>query len=386
MTSPPADQPARDRIHTDLDATLFVEAGAGTGKTRELIERLLRLVITGRAELRRIAASTFTEAAAAELRDRVRLRLEEAAQDEALLPEERDRCRAALDQVDAAAIETLHGFAQRILSEHPLEAGLPPLIEIQDDIRASIAFDERWAAFVDELLSDSSLEEALLRAFTLGLRLDDLRQAAWEFHQHWDRLEDCTIEVAPLPPVDVSPVLPLLGEACRLRQNCLDREDSLCRHLERMEAYRARLAAAATACCERRARACCRRCWPPCAASSWSTPTNAGATAGSSSTTCWCRPATCSAVTPLPGEMCGSSSLTSSSTSSRTPILSRSRSRRSSLARRPTAGLRPGMRRPSRTAASSSSATRSSPSTAFAAPTSVSTRGLSAASRSGRCG
>ena len=71
----PADQPARDRIHHDLDTTLFVEAGAGTGKTRELIERIVRLVASGRAELRQIAAITFTEAAAAELRDRVRLRL-----------------------------------------------------------------------------------------------------------------------------------------------------------------------------------------------------------------------------------------------------------------------------------------------------------------------
>ena len=150
----PADQAARVRIRTDLKSTLFVQAGAGTGKTRELIERIVRLVSSGTARLRSIAAITFTESAAAELRDRIRIRIEQAEQDpDALTEEERGRCRSALAELDGAAIETLHGFAQRILTEHPLEAGLPPLIEVQDEISASIAFEEHWAAFVDRLLN-----------------------------------------------------------------------------------------------------------------------------------------------------------------------------------------------------------------------------------------
>ncbi|MDZ4277850.1 MAG: UvrD-helicase domain-containing protein, partial [Dehalococcoidia bacterium] len=237
-----ADQEARERIRDDLDATLFAEAGAGTGKTHELIERILRLVSTGRAELRRIAAITFTEAAAAELRDRVRMRLEEAARGAAQLPEgERERCRAALADVDAAAIETLHGFAQRILTSHPLEAGLPPAVEVQDEIRASISFDERWAAFVDELLDDASLEDVLLRAFTMGLQVDDLRRVAEEFHENWDRLEDIEIEGAPMPKIDAAPLLELLAGACDARTRCVDPDDLLYQHLEGVETYRRRL-------------------------------------------------------------------------------------------------------------------------------------------------
>ncbi len=216
----PADQPARDRIREELDATLFVEAGAGTGKTTELVERILRLVATGRAQMPQLAAITFTEAAAAELRDRVREELEKAARDESLPPDERERCRAALDEVDAAAIETLHGFAQRILSAHPLEAGLPPLIEVQDEIRSSIAFEERWSEFVDRLLDDAALEEALLRAHILGLETKQLREVAREFHRHWDRLEDAAIEAAPLPPLDVSPLLDALAGPCALMERC----------------------------------------------------------------------------------------------------------------------------------------------------------------------
>src|SRR5690606_24087705 len=68
-----SDQAARALISgtEGLDQTLFVEAGAGSGKTTELIARLTRLIDRG-VELRHIAAITFTEKAAQELRDRLR--------------------------------------------------------------------------------------------------------------------------------------------------------------------------------------------------------------------------------------------------------------------------------------------------------------------------
>src|SRR6266487_604807 len=81
------DQEARDAIANDLDATLVVEAAAGTGKTTELVNRILRILATGRARMVEIVAVTFTEKAAGELK----LRLREAL--------ERDRALAADSQV-----------------------------------------------------------------------------------------------------------------------------------------------------------------------------------------------------------------------------------------------------------------------------------------------
>ena len=76
------DEQARDIIATQLSDTLFVEAGAGTGKTTALVGRIRNLVLTENASERRslnqIAAITFTEAAAAELRERVRMEFEVA--------------------------------------------------------------------------------------------------------------------------------------------------------------------------------------------------------------------------------------------------------------------------------------------------------------------
>ena len=76
-TAPLTDEAARERIRTATGTTLFVEAGAGSGKTRSLVERITRLVLTDGVPLDSVAAVTFTEKAGAELRDRLRARLED---------------------------------------------------------------------------------------------------------------------------------------------------------------------------------------------------------------------------------------------------------------------------------------------------------------------
>ncbi len=181
---------ARHLIATGLEETLFVEAGAGAGKTTALVSRIVALVVEGRVSVRTIAAITFTEKAAAELRDRVRttLELETAAALVANDRERADRCQAALDDLDEAALATLHGFAQRILAEHPLVAGMPPRVEVLDEIESAMAFDEAFEAWVDELLERSVLRSVLVRAFALGLRIDHLRELARQLNDSWDRV------------------------------------------------------------------------------------------------------------------------------------------------------------------------------------------------------
>ena len=67
----PVDQPARDHITTRIDESIFVAAAAGSGKTKSMVDRILKLIDEGR-DVDQLAAVTFTERAAAELRDRIR--------------------------------------------------------------------------------------------------------------------------------------------------------------------------------------------------------------------------------------------------------------------------------------------------------------------------
>jgi ATP-dependent helicase/nuclease subunit A len=122
------DDAARRRIHTDLDTNLLVEAGAGAGKTTEMVSRMVALVRSGTALASQLAAVTFTRKAAAELRERFQTSLERELR-AALAAGEIDtaaRLDAALREIDRAFLGTIHAFCARLLRERPLDAGLDP--------------------------------------------------------------------------------------------------------------------------------------------------------------------------------------------------------------------------------------------------------------------
>ncbi|HXX89401.1 MAG TPA: UvrD-helicase domain-containing protein [Acidimicrobiales bacterium] len=225
------DARARERIATELDTSLVVVAGAGTGKTTELVGRVLEIVAAG-APLREVAAITFTEAAAAELR----VRLRDALASRADATPGDPHLRAALGEVDEAAICTLHAFAQRLLVEHCVAVGLPPGFEVLDDVADVAAFEDRWAQFADALLDDARAEATLARAFVLGLQPRDLEAVALELHANWDRVDDGLLG-APgagpgLAPVDAAPVLAALGRVVECAALCTDADDLLFRHVD----------------------------------------------------------------------------------------------------------------------------------------------------------
>ena len=201
--TPTADQQHRDRIKSGLDENLFVEAGAGTGKTTALVGRIVTLIASGKAEMHGLAAITFTEAAAAELRDRVRRDLEAAAVGDNLDADSKERCRRAVAEMDAASVQTLHSFAQSLLRELPLEAGLPPGFEMLDPIEADLRFQEAWDAWLDEALDSDDLGPMFARALHLGLDLDELRRVAAAFNRDYDLVEKAPITPAPEPAVTI---------------------------------------------------------------------------------------------------------------------------------------------------------------------------------------
>ena len=198
----PKDQPARDKIANALRETLFVEAGAGTGKTTSLVGRIVNLVASGETTLDRIAAITFTEAAAAELRVRIRSDLKKSANDSSQSEGRRNRCIQGVESLDNAFIQTLHSFAGALLRERPLEAGLPPAFDTMDAIESDIAFDEAWTRWIDDALDDKSLERLFLTAFSLGMTVDHMRRIAQQFHANYDLLQEADFATPETPTPD----------------------------------------------------------------------------------------------------------------------------------------------------------------------------------------
>ncbi len=230
---PLVDAAERGRIEQGgLHETLFVEAGAGTGKTHELVHRVVNLVLGG-VSLSAIAAITFTEAAGAELRDRLREAFESRLVGDPLVAE-RAACEQAMADIDQAAIGTLHGFCLRVLHEHPLDIELPPRIEILDEVASQIAFQERWARFVDELYDDSTAEELVLRAWALGVEIDaasgkaSFKDVASVFESSWDRLDPLIAQPASAPsPLDTGALAHAFEDLRAVRATNLVADDRL---------------------------------------------------------------------------------------------------------------------------------------------------------------
>jgi ATP-dependent helicase/nuclease subunit A len=208
------DQDVRDRIARDLNHNVFVEASAGTGKTSVVVSRIVNAIADGVVrQASGLVAITFTEAAAAELRNRVRVELERAAVDVTRDDDERERCARARDEIDHATITTLHGFAQRILAEHPLAAGLPPRFEVADEVQARVRFVERWNAFCDDLFADPEAAGDLLVVHALGLQMRRLREVANLLHGRWDRLVGVRFDPPPRLPIDLRSVIDNVTDA-----------------------------------------------------------------------------------------------------------------------------------------------------------------------------
>lgn len=165
--TPTKDDRERARALTDLDATLLVEASAGTGKTSLLAGRVVLLLADNRAASS-IAAITFTERAAAELRSRVEtfadLLIEGKVPDD-LAPAFRTRqledtqranLREHKDRLGELTAGTIHAFCLSILQTYSVEARLDPGATVMDAEQTKLAFESILDTWLSERLSDTA--------------------------------------------------------------------------------------------------------------------------------------------------------------------------------------------------------------------------------------
>jgi ATP-dependent helicase/nuclease subunit A len=125
---------------------VLLEAGAGTGKTGVMVDRYCRLVCDKGIAPDAILAFTFTDKAAAELRQRIRAELTRRAEAGS------ERAAELLSEIGGAWVMTIHGFCNRLLAGHPVAAGIDPgfrVLDAPETARAAReAFDEALADFL----------------------------------------------------------------------------------------------------------------------------------------------------------------------------------------------------------------------------------------------
>jgi ATP-dependent exoDNAse (exonuclease V) beta subunit len=118
------DQTSRDKIRNDIHSNFFVEAGAGSGKTSVLVDRMAAMV-EGGIDISKICAITFTKAAAGEFYARFQQKLSTS---------DSENAKKALKDIDLCFMGTIDSFCNMVLSEHPAAAGIPSnAVVVEDD-------------------------------------------------------------------------------------------------------------------------------------------------------------------------------------------------------------------------------------------------------------
>ncbi|MGI8605701.1 MAG: UvrD-helicase domain-containing protein [Gaiellaceae bacterium] len=158
MSSPTPEQ-ARAIELREVD--VFCEAGAGTGKTRVLVERFVSAVVDDEVEMGSILAFTFTERAADQLRGRIRGALRARGRQAAERGDEELRLELKRlgRQTEASNISTIHGFCRRLLAAHPAAAGVDPRFRVLDQGEATRLQGRAFWDALDRLLSAGDRED-----------------------------------------------------------------------------------------------------------------------------------------------------------------------------------------------------------------------------------
>lgn len=231
---PPApDQAERDAAIGARGVNVLVDAGAGTGKTTILVDRLVELVApsddaAAPLDLGRVAAITFTRKAAGELKLRIRQALLERLAGPGLSGVRRDRLARALAQLDTAPVGTIHSFADRLLRLRPMEARLSPSYDIAEetaDLHRE-TFDRLLHAVETGTLAGEvaglvppeearRAEAAFADALDAGIRAER-RIHPWGEEPGLDRLVERLVETRDVPPVVPPPEAPDFARAAAL--------------------------------------------------------------------------------------------------------------------------------------------------------------------------
>lgn len=169
-SKPLPDATDRDAAIASHSESIFIDAGAGTGKTETIVTRIVSQILDNTDfTMDDIAAITFTEKAGAELRNRFRKRLE--ATKSAASSETLDRIETAVVSVDSAAIGTIHSFCKRILTDHSIAAKLPVGFKIGSESAGPRLRILRARKIADLTLDSLTIEEQqTLRDIDFGTR------------------------------------------------------------------------------------------------------------------------------------------------------------------------------------------------------------------------
>lgn len=221
-----------------LTGISLVEASAGTGKTYNITSLYVRAILERDLEPSQLLVMTYTEAATAELKSRLRSRLRESLEaissndpknDEFLkqliqqnYPEAAKKLKSAIDLFDESAVFTIHGFCNRLLGEYSLHFDVPPNFELLTDATELLqeCVDDYWRSFIKSSDTDETNWFILDYLTDTGFGPDELRKAVDAVMTH----PNSKVVPADLSTSGLEPTLEQLKDAFKQLKSSWERD------------------------------------------------------------------------------------------------------------------------------------------------------------------
>lgn len=154
---------AQRQAINDRDQNIIVSASAGSGKTAVLVNRAVDLIKDGRAQIDNMLLVTFTEAAAKNMRDKIRQRLQEVAQEE---PRLRDKITAQVNRLPVADISTIHAFCLKLIRRYYFLIDLDPQFRLLTDATEQLLLQEDvWRQVSEQLYAEADKDSPEAASF-----------------------------------------------------------------------------------------------------------------------------------------------------------------------------------------------------------------------------
>lgn len=259
--SKPLDNDIRKLAVSEQDKNIVVTAGAGTGKTTLLVNRMLHLLLghkrfqTEESPIRRIVAMTFTEKAASEMKIRLMQELgkivsfinrhasqEEDRKTEEMLSDICDiykmtpgeierRAKKSLEDIDKALIGTIHSFAAYILRLYPIESGVVPGFVVDEGNLFDELFDKEWTKWLETELALNSPHANIWKYVLKRTDIESLKVSAKRLSGFTIPFDSLTTEADNKLNV-LSLVDPLIGKILTLTPTCEKPNNNLLAQLQ----------------------------------------------------------------------------------------------------------------------------------------------------------
>lgn len=208
----PSDHSIRERVIKEVDRTLSVFAGAGTGKTTLLTKRYLSLLQKKQVSPKQIVAITFTIKAAAELRERILLGLQ------------KENLSHLTAQVETSPIGTIHSFCSNILRQFALEANLDPQFAVISELEHRTFLSEIFQSWFNHSLAQHG--HIFKTARSIGFSIAKIRTLALRLYDYRDLLDQIKIDVEKMDSRTIYPFIDKLHELYRFTMSGIkDQED-----------------------------------------------------------------------------------------------------------------------------------------------------------------